>query len=114
MELEALVAAKPLGDVADDPKRLQVWFLAGRPKAAAVKELEAADVAPEVIAICGPGRQLEMRWAKRLVPLAGEWRGRGGLRSWDAGDLLHQPDIEVAEHLRCQLVAAGILPQRHG
>jgi uncharacterized protein (DUF1697 family) len=52
-ELEALVAAKPLGDVADDPKRLQVWFLTGRPKAAAVKELEAADVAPEVIAVAG-------------------------------------------------------------
>jgi len=52
-ELAALVAANPLGDVADDPKRLQVWFLAGRPKASAVKALEAADVAPEVIAVAG-------------------------------------------------------------
>ena len=52
-ELEALVAAKPLGDVADDPKRLQVWFLTGKPKAAAVKALEAADVAPEAIAVSG-------------------------------------------------------------
>ena len=52
-ELEALVKANPLGDVADEPKRLQVWFLSGKPKAAAVKELEAADVAPEVIAVAG-------------------------------------------------------------
>jgi uncharacterized protein (DUF1697 family) len=52
-ELEALVAGNPLGDVADDAKRLQVWFLSGRPKAAAVKALEAADVAPEVIAVAG-------------------------------------------------------------
>ena len=52
-ELEALVKANPLGDVADEPKRLQVWFLTGKPKAAAVKELEAADVAPEVIAVAG-------------------------------------------------------------
>ena len=52
-ELEALVAARPLADVANDPKRLQVWFLTGKPKAAAVKELEATDVAPEVIAVAG-------------------------------------------------------------
>ena len=52
-ELEALVAANPLGAVADDPKRLQVWFLSGRPRAAAIKALEAADVAPEVIAVAG-------------------------------------------------------------
>ena len=52
-ELEALVEANPLGDVADEPKRLQVWFLTGKPRAAAVKELEAADVAPEVIAVAG-------------------------------------------------------------
>jgi len=52
-ELEALVKANPLGDVADEPKRLQVWFLTGKPKGAAVKEIEAADVAPEVIAVAG-------------------------------------------------------------
>jgi uncharacterized protein (DUF1697 family) len=52
-ELEALVEANPLGDVADDPKRLQVWFLSGKPKAAAVRALEAADVAPEVVAVAG-------------------------------------------------------------
>jgi uncharacterized protein (DUF1697 family) len=52
-ELEALVAAKPLAGVADDPKRLQVWFLDGKPAAKAVKALEAADVAPEVIAVAG-------------------------------------------------------------
>ena len=52
-ELEALVKANPLGEVADEPKRLQVWFLTGKPKAAAVKEIEAADIAPEVIAVSG-------------------------------------------------------------
>jgi uncharacterized protein (DUF1697 family) len=52
-ELAALVAANPLGGVADDPKRLQVWFLSGKPKAAAVRALEGADVAPEVIAVAG-------------------------------------------------------------
>lgn len=52
-ELEALVRANPLGDVADEPKRLQVWFLSGTPRAAAAKELAAADVEPEVIAVAG-------------------------------------------------------------
>jgi len=52
-ELEALVAANPLGSVSDDPKRLQVWFLSGKPRAAAVKALAEADVAPEVIAVAG-------------------------------------------------------------
>ncbi len=52
-ELEALVAANPLGDVADDPKRLQVWFLSGKPKAAAAKALAAADVAPEQLVVAG-------------------------------------------------------------
>ncbi len=52
-ELEALVAANPLGDVADDPKRLQVWFLSGKPRAAAAKALGAVDVAPERLVVAG-------------------------------------------------------------
>src|SRR4029078_2533797 len=52
-QLEAVLERNPLGDVADDPKRHQVHFLAGKPRAAAVRELEAADVAPEQLAVAG-------------------------------------------------------------
>jgi uncharacterized protein (DUF1697 family) len=52
-ELEVLVAANPLGETADDPKRLQVWFLSGKPKAAAAKALAAEDVAPEALVVAG-------------------------------------------------------------
>ena len=52
-QLEAVLERNPLGDVADDPKRHQVHFLAGKPRAAAVRALEAADVAPERIAVAG-------------------------------------------------------------
>src|SRR5437867_2082648 len=49
----------------------------------------------------------------RLVPLVRLRRwlvlGCGG----NAGDLLHQPYVEIAEHLGRQLVAARILPERH-
>jgi uncharacterized protein (DUF1697 family) len=52
-ELEALIAADPLGDVATDPKRLQVHFLSGEPAAAAARALEEAEIAPERIAVRG-------------------------------------------------------------
>jgi uncharacterized protein (DUF1697 family) len=52
-ELAAVVERDPLGDVADDPKRYQVSFLSAKPKAAVVRELEAADVAPERVAVSG-------------------------------------------------------------
>jgi uncharacterized protein (DUF1697 family) len=52
-ELEDLLQANPLGDVATDPKRLQVHFLSGEPPAVAARELEEADIAPERIAVRG-------------------------------------------------------------
>ena len=48
-----MLERNPLGDVADDPKRHQVHFLAGKPRAAAVRALEAADIAPERLAVAG-------------------------------------------------------------
>jgi uncharacterized protein (DUF1697 family) len=52
-ELAALIEDNPLGKLATDPKRLQVHFLSGKPAAAAARELEAADLAPERIAVRG-------------------------------------------------------------
>ena len=52
-QLAKVVAADPFGDVADDPKRYQVLFLDAKPKAAAVRALESADVAPERVAVVG-------------------------------------------------------------
>ena len=52
-ELAAVVERNPLGGVADDPKRYQVSFLSAKPKAAVVRELEAADVAPERVTVSG-------------------------------------------------------------
>jgi uncharacterized protein (DUF1697 family) len=48
-ELADVVARNPLRDVADDPRRLQVTFLAGKPAAAVVRELAGVDVSPERI-----------------------------------------------------------------
>jgi uncharacterized protein (DUF1697 family) len=55
-ELAAVIERNPLGDVADDPKRHTVYFLSGKPDAAAVRALEEADVAPEAFA--ADGREL--------------------------------------------------------
>ncbi len=52
-EIEVVVERDPFAGVADDPKRYQVHFLAGKPRAAAVRALEAADVAPEQLAVAG-------------------------------------------------------------
>jgi uncharacterized protein (DUF1697 family) len=52
-ELAAAIERNPLGDVAGDPKRHTVYFLAGKPDADAVRELERADVAPEAFAAAG-------------------------------------------------------------
>ena len=52
-ELAAVVERNPLADVADDPKRYQVSFLSERLAPAVKKELEAADVAPERVAVHG-------------------------------------------------------------
>jgi uncharacterized protein (DUF1697 family) len=52
-QVAAVVRRNPLGDVAADPKRYQVSFLAAKPAAAVVRRLEAALVEPEAIAVIG-------------------------------------------------------------
>jgi uncharacterized protein (DUF1697 family) len=52
-ELADVIARDPFGDAADNPSRYQVSFLSARPPARAVRELEAADVAPERVAVSG-------------------------------------------------------------
>ena len=52
-ELAAVVGRNPLADVADDPKRYQVSFLSDKLAPVVKKELEAADVAPERVAVHG-------------------------------------------------------------
>lgn len=52
-EIAAVVERDPLGDVADDPKRYQVTFLAAEPDAEAAREIAEADVAPERIELVG-------------------------------------------------------------
>ena len=47
-ELAAIVAADPLGDVADEPKRYQVLFLDGTLDHTRLADLDPATVAPEV------------------------------------------------------------------
>lgn len=55
-ELASAIARDPLADVVTDPKRYHVTFLSGDPDPAAVRELEAADVAPE--RLVADGREL--------------------------------------------------------
>lgn len=52
-EVADVVAANPLAGVADDPKLLQVSFLSAAPAPGVAEELEAADVAPERVAVWG-------------------------------------------------------------
>jgi uncharacterized protein (DUF1697 family) len=52
-ELAAVVELNPLGDIADDPKRYTVNFLSGEPDPSGVREIEAADLAPERFAAHG-------------------------------------------------------------
>jgi uncharacterized protein (DUF1697 family) len=52
-ELAEVVRRNPLADVADNPKRYQVSFLAAEPSAKVVRELEAAVVEPEQVAVAG-------------------------------------------------------------
>jgi uncharacterized protein (DUF1697 family) len=94
-ELAAVIEANPLAGVASDPKRLQVVFLSGTPRAKAVRELEAADVAPERIAVSG--REIHV------------WHANGIQRS-PAAKLLSGTDLGVAATARnwstvCKLLA---------
>jgi uncharacterized protein (DUF1697 family) len=52
-ELADVVRRDPLGDVADDPARYQVTFLAAAPAARVVRELEAIEAAPERLVVSG-------------------------------------------------------------
>ena len=52
-ELAAVVERDPLGEVADDPKRYQVSFLSAKLAPEVKKQLEAADVEPERVAVHG-------------------------------------------------------------
>ena len=52
-ELAAVVERDPLGDVADDPRRYQVTFLAEEPGEDAARELEEADLEPERAVLIG-------------------------------------------------------------
>jgi uncharacterized protein (DUF1697 family) len=52
-ELAAVVAADPLGDVVDNPKRYQVSFLSEPLADAVVERLEAAVAEPEALVIAG-------------------------------------------------------------
>ena len=52
-QMADVVAGNPFADVADDPKRLQVSFLSAALPAGAARELEAADIAPDQVAVRG-------------------------------------------------------------
>lgn len=52
-QLARVVSLNPLGDVAANPKRYQVSFLAQAPDAATIARLEAAAIAPERFAAHG-------------------------------------------------------------
>ena len=52
-ELADVIEREPFGDVADNPKFLQVSFLSGEPDAANAKRINEACVAPEQVVIDG-------------------------------------------------------------
>jgi uncharacterized protein (DUF1697 family) len=52
-ELAAVVARNPLGNVASDPKRYQVTFLSAEPAPERVRQVTAADLAPEQVLFDG-------------------------------------------------------------
>jgi uncharacterized protein (DUF1697 family) len=52
-ELARVVARNPLADVADDPKRCQVTFLAAKLPRAVVRELQSAAAGSERLAVVG-------------------------------------------------------------
>jgi uncharacterized protein (DUF1697 family) len=52
-EIADVIERNPLADVAEDPKRYQVSFLSDAPAPDVVRELEAADVAPEQLVVSG-------------------------------------------------------------
>ena len=85
-ELAGVVERNPLADVMDDPKRLQVTFLAGKPDRGFVRELEAGDFAPEQVAVSG--REI-YAWhpdgvqRSKLARLVGEAGKEATARNWN-------------------------------
>lgn len=93
-ELEAVVRADPLGDVATEPKMYMVAFLAAEPAAAAVEELERRDFGQEGFA--ARGREVYMWCANGLtdsqvVRAASEKQlgTRATVRNWNTVCKLH-------------------------
>lgn len=52
-ELAAVIERDPFGELADDPKRYQVSFLAAEPDPRVARKLGAANVAPERVVLAG-------------------------------------------------------------
>ena len=52
-ELARVIARNPFGKVATDPSRYLVTFLGAKPPTKLVRELRAADVAPEQVVVSG-------------------------------------------------------------
>jgi uncharacterized protein (DUF1697 family) len=52
-QIDAVLKHDPLGHAADDDSKNMVCFLSGKPKAAAAKELQSRDFAPELYSING-------------------------------------------------------------
>ena len=85
-QLAAVVKRNPLGDVATEPKRYQVTFLADKPSADAVRALEGT-VAGEERVICH-GREI-YSWhpdgvarSKLATALSGKKLGTATARNW--------------------------------
>ena len=74
-QLARIVERNPLGDVAKDPKKHLVVFLAAKPKASAVKALDPAEFEPERFAI--DGREVHV-WLPNGVQ-----RAKLGQSSWE-------------------------------
>jgi uncharacterized protein (DUF1697 family) len=85
-ELAEVVERDPLGQVADDPKRYQVTFLAEEPDAEAVTAAQAVEVAPEQLVV--QGREVYtwhpdgVQRSKANVAIA-KHLGTGTARNWN-------------------------------
>jgi len=94
-ELAAVVRRNPLKEVADDPKRHQVTFLASRLPAATVRKLEAAVAPPEELVIAG--REV-YAWHPNGVARSRLWNTLAGKnlgvtatsRNWTTVEALHE------------------------
>jgi uncharacterized protein (DUF1697 family) len=74
-QLAAVVKLNPLGDVADNPKRYQVSFLAAKPGAAVVKKLE--ELAADAERVACHGREV-YAWHPEGVARSKLWNALAG------------------------------------